>query len=111
LPIWIGGESEGALRRVVEFGRGWLAVANSFEAFRANRARLEAAATRAGRAFAEIDVQITTSYTPTLAAFREEARRYADLGHDYFMAPNAFWAQSLDETLRSLDALANWAAS
>ncbi len=110
LPIWIGGESERALRRVVEHGTGWLAVANSFEAFRANRARLEAAAERAGRPFAGIDVQITTSYTPTLDAFFEEAQRYAALGHDSFMAPTAFWGQSLDELLRSLDSLAARAA-
>ncbi|MCS6926082.1 MAG: TIGR03619 family F420-dependent LLM class oxidoreductase, partial [Candidatus Binatia bacterium] len=32
-PIWIGGHSARAMRRVVEFGQGWVAVPKSFAAF------------------------------------------------------------------------------
>ena len=49
VPIWIGGHTPRALRRVAELGDGWHAAFPSAEKMRAGVADLEAACTKAGR--------------------------------------------------------------
>lgn len=49
-PIWIGGRSERALRRVAHKGNGWLAAFSSPEGYARGLATLETEAERAGRA-------------------------------------------------------------
>ena len=49
VPIWIGGHTERALRRVAELGDGWHAAFPSAEKMKAGIQALEAACRRAGR--------------------------------------------------------------
>ncbi len=49
VPIWIGGHTERALRRVAELGDGWHAAFPSAEKMKAGLQALEAACRRAGR--------------------------------------------------------------
>ncbi|HKB24232.1 MAG TPA: LLM class F420-dependent oxidoreductase [Methylomirabilota bacterium] len=49
VPIWIGGHTPRALRRVAELGDGWHAAFPTAEKMRAGVADLEAACTKAGR--------------------------------------------------------------
>jgi len=49
VPIWIGGHTERALRRVAELGDGWHAAFPSAEKMKAGMQALEAACRRAGR--------------------------------------------------------------
>lgn len=48
-PVWIGGHSDAALRRVVRFGHGWLAGLQTAAEFGANVKRLRALCVQAGR--------------------------------------------------------------
>ena len=50
-PLWIGGNSPGALRRVVTLGDGWHATSQSPEQLRHSLERLQLAANKAGRPF------------------------------------------------------------
>jgi probable F420-dependent oxidoreductase len=58
IPIWIGGHTPRALRRVVELGDGWHAAFPTMEGLRADLARLRAECARHGRPFEEIAVSV-----------------------------------------------------
>ena len=48
-PIWVGGDSPGAFRRVVALGDGWHATSKTPEQLREALGRLRAVAEKAGR--------------------------------------------------------------
>ncbi|MDE0191166.1 MAG: LLM class F420-dependent oxidoreductase [Gammaproteobacteria bacterium] len=77
LPIWIGGNSDRALRRVAEYGDGWLATAITDPDIAARcKAKIAAYAEEAGRDPDEIGYQMMLDVPP-----RDEAgkRFYAEL--------------------------------
>ena len=77
LPIWIGGNSDRALRRVAEYGDGWLATAITDPDIAARcRAKIATYAEQAGRDPEEIGYQMMLDVPP-----RDEAgkRFYAEL--------------------------------
>jgi probable F420-dependent oxidoreductase len=106
LPIWVGGHSARAMRRVVELGDGWVAVPKTFAAFEESFAGLKAAAARAGRDLKSIQMMIGPAYCPSLDAYFDEIKKYQALGYDYFLAPVAFWAQGLKGTLELMEQFA-----
>jgi len=57
-PLWIGGNSPGAFRRVVTLGDGWHATSQSPEQLRHSLARLQQAAEKAGRPFNTIALSL-----------------------------------------------------
>ena len=57
-PLWIGGNSPGAFRRVVTLGDGWHATSQSPEQLRHSLERLQQAAEKAGRAFNTIALSL-----------------------------------------------------
>src|SRR5213596_2971802 len=57
-PIWVGGDSPGAFRRVVTLGDGWHATSKSPAELAASLDRLRAAADRAGRRFDTITLSL-----------------------------------------------------
>jgi probable F420-dependent oxidoreductase len=57
-PIWVGGDSPGAFRRVVTFGDGWHATAKSPAEFAQALTRLRAAADAARRPLETIELSI-----------------------------------------------------
>ena len=78
-PIWLGGDSEAALRRVGRLADGWLAMADSDEAVLTatqNLAIIQAAAEAAGRDPAGIGLQARLSDPLDLESL---TRRVADL--------------------------------
>lgn len=58
IPVWIGGAGERALRRSVEHGAGYLAIASSPEQLRRDRDRLQILAEAAGRDLASLTVAL-----------------------------------------------------
>lgn len=57
-PIWIGGAlTEGNLRRLLEFGSGWMPVGPSLDELSEGRAKLDAACREAGRDPGELGIR------------------------------------------------------
>jgi probable F420-dependent oxidoreductase len=74
LPVWIGGHSARAMRRVVELGDGWLAVPRSFVAFQEGYVTLKTAAARNGRDLQSIDITVCLPYVNSVDTFIEETK-------------------------------------
>ena len=77
LPVIFGGESEPALRRVVECGDGWYGFNLDPPAAREKLARLDRLLADSGRSRADIEV-IAAPYTQRIGA--EDLQRFQDLG-------------------------------
>lgn len=97
LPVWIGGHSARAMRRVVEHGDGWVAVAKSYDGFKEGVEMIRVAADKAGRDMSSIKILIAPAYTTSVDTFIEETKRYQDLGYDSFLAPLPLWSDRLEE--------------
>ena len=106
LPVWIGGHAALAMRRVVEFGDGWLASANDFETFQRSLANLREAADAAGRDMETIEITITPNSVFTVDTFVAEMNRYVDLGYESFLAPVPLWTDNIDSALQIMDEFA-----
>ncbi|MCE2484972.1 MAG: LLM class flavin-dependent oxidoreductase, partial [Desulfurellaceae bacterium] len=102
-PIWLGGHSARAMRRVVEFGDGWLAVPKSVAAFHDSLGALRVAAEQAGRAMSDIQIMISPMYVDSVDAYVEEFKRYSAMGYDSFFATLPFWARGLDGIQQAMD--------
>ena len=99
LPVWIGGHSPRAMRRVAELGDGWVAVPKSFAVFQETYTNLTTAADKAGRDLKSIQVMIGPSMVSSVQSFVEELKKYRDLGYDSFLASVAFWGADLKGVL------------
>jgi len=67
-PIWVGGDSPGAFRRVVTLGDGWHATSKTPAEFREALPRLRAVADQAGRAFETIELSLRYTLRDDLIA-------------------------------------------
>ena len=67
-PIWVGGDSPGAFRRVATLGDGWHATSKTPTEFREALPRLRAAADKAGRAFDTIALSLRFTLRDDLLA-------------------------------------------
>jgi probable F420-dependent oxidoreductase len=67
-PIWVGGDSPGAFRRVVTLGDGWHATSKTPIEFREALPLLRAAADKAGRAFDTIELSLRYTLRDDLLA-------------------------------------------
>ena len=76
-PIWVGGESLSALRRVVEFGNGWHIGLLTFEQIRPLLERLKELMEQAGRDYSQLEL---TALTDPRRLSPEVIRTYRDLG-------------------------------
>jgi probable F420-dependent oxidoreductase len=107
-PIWVGGNSPGAFRRVVEHGNGWHATFLSPEQLAAGLAQLRAAADRAKRAMDTIEVSMRVGTKGPIAGSRQSlvdllgAYKRAGLTHVVLDIRR----DSLTEMLEALDAVA-----
>jgi probable F420-dependent oxidoreductase len=72
-PIWVGGASPGAFRRMVTLGDGWHATSRGPKEFQDGLAQLRAAADAAGRDFATIEVSLRFGLTEELLARGHQA--------------------------------------
>jgi probable F420-dependent oxidoreductase len=82
-PLYFGGESDAALRRVAELGQGWFGYNLTFEEFERNTARLGALLAEAGRSRADIKLQVT----PRGGAADDVLERFRDAGVDQVVLP------------------------
>ena len=100
-PIWVGGESTPALKRVVEFGQGWhigpLPLSDIQHRFGELRQLMEAG----GRDYAELE--ITSMVDPSVTA--AEIRAYRDAGlHGLHVACAAPKPESICHVMRDFKA-------
>lgn len=72
-PIWVGGDSPGAFRRVVTLGDGWHATSKTPAELEAALGRLRAVAEAARRPFESIALSIRFSLKPELLAQGNQA--------------------------------------
>ena len=107
LPIWIGGHSARAMRRIVEFGDGWIAVPKSLAVFQDGMALLREAADRGGRDLNAIEIMIGLLRTTSVDEFIEAMKPYQDLGYESFMVPLPFWGTDLQSVLGLMDDFAD----
>jgi len=85
-PIWVGGESTPALKRVVEFGDGWHIGPIALEEVKSKFTRLHELMTAAGRNFSSLEI---TSMVDSRVVSAADIRTYRDLGVTglYVVAP------------------------
>jgi len=100
-PIYFGGESEPALRRVAEIGNGWFGFDLLPDALDSPLARLDELLAEAGRSRDDIAIQVS----PYLQRIRDDdIRRYGECGVDQLILP--FAATRPDTLERNADRLA-----
>ena len=78
-PIHVGGESDGAMRRVARLGQGWFGFNRLPDQVPEALERLDTALAAEGRSRADIQVSVCPYFNPVDA---ESLKRYADLGVD-----------------------------
>src|SRR5262249_4055686 len=76
-PIWVGGESTPALKRVVEFGDGWHIGLIGLGGMKPKVAHLQALLRAAGREFSQVAI---TSMVENRALSAADIQAYRDLG-------------------------------
>ena len=76
-PIWVGGESEYALKRVVRFGDGWHIALLTFDQIRPMLERLKRLMDAAGRDYDALELTAMTDPTRTTP---QDVETYRDLG-------------------------------
>ncbi len=103
LPVWIGGHSARAMRRIAEFGDGWVAVPKSVAGFQEMVEILKMETEKAGRDFASVEIMIGPGYAPTMDSFFDQIKKYQDLGYDFFMAPVPYWSKDREHVLDVLE--------
>ena len=97
-PIWFGGESEAALRRVADLGQGWYGFNLDPESAEERIKRLEELLRERGRSLGEIEVAIS----PYLKPIEPSAlARYREAGVDQVVVLG--FAENSDALLRTLD--------
>jgi len=104
-PIFFGGESDAALRRVAALGQGWYGFQVGPDVLPGRLARLEALLSEAGRSRDEIRIYISPAAHPKEP---EDLAPFADAGVDQLIIP--FFARDLDGLERRADALAKLAS-
>ena len=83
-PIYFGGETDAAMRRVASHGNGWFGFNRDPEAARDGIARLQERLREAGRSRSDIQVFIGSNFHPVT---RETVPRYEDAGTDQLIVP------------------------
>ncbi len=75
-PIWVGGESMPAMRRVVEFGDGWHIALLTLEQITSLYERLRVAMDKAGRDFNQLEVTAMVDMSRLSPAMVESYRKF-----------------------------------
>jgi probable F420-dependent oxidoreductase len=97
-PIFFGGESDAALRRVVSHGQGWYGFNLSPDQLAQRQGRLAELAAEAGRDVAGIRIFVGPSTQPVT---EESVAQYAELGVEQLIVP--VMAGNLDKLRARMD--------
>jgi len=100
-PIYFGGESDPALRRVADLGQGWYPFKILPEDLAKPLTRLDGMLSERGRKLEDIDIVVCPYMLPVDL---DAVKRYADLGVSQVIL--LFMAMSAAEVVPALDALA-----
>ena len=100
-PIYFGGESDAALRRVADLGQGWFGFNLTPEALAERLTRLDALLSEAGRSRDDVAIALSPYL---LGADRDGVARYRDLGVDQLVIP--LFARDSDGLERAADRVA-----
>ncbi|HLF49871.1 MAG TPA: LLM class flavin-dependent oxidoreductase, partial [Methylomirabilota bacterium] len=108
-PIWVGGASPGAYRRVVALGDGWHAMSRTPADFRLQLDQLKAAAAAAKRPFESIEISLRFNLDDALLAKGTQAvvdrlAEYKRLGVGHAVV--VFRREDLGRMLEILDLVA-----
>ena len=104
-PIWVGGDSPPALRRVARVGDGWLAVPRDLDHLAAGIDTIRRAAHAAGRDPAAIGVA-TSGGARSLDELLDLVPRLEQLGVTIVNLPALFWTRSVDEAIEVMETFA-----
>ncbi len=99
-PLYFGGESDAALRRVADLGQGWFGYDLTPDRLDACLERLDALLEEAGRSRSEVKIQVS----PRGGADADGLARLRDSGVDQIVLP--LFARDLDSLRARADALA-----
>ena len=103
-PVIFGGESDAALRRVVELGQGWYGFQVTLEQAEERLAKLDLLLADAGRSRDGVQVFVAP---PPRGLDADAVRRYQDLGVEQLILP--LFARDEDGLRRSAEAAAQFA--
>ncbi|MGE0822503.1 MAG: LLM class F420-dependent oxidoreductase [Candidatus Binatia bacterium] len=104
-PIWIGGHTGPALRRIVEYGDGWAAVVFSPQEFAERLDKLKEKAAKAGRDLANVTLCVSPRGKRP-EAMLEDIPRYQELGATYLYLAFFNFARSYEEMAKMMEQFA-----
>jgi alkanesulfonate monooxygenase SsuD/methylene tetrahydromethanopterin reductase-like flavin-dependent oxidoreductase (luciferase family) len=100
IPIWCGGSTPAACRRVVEFGDGWLPARITVATFTKRNAYLREVSQKAGRPMITVGVMPLTS----IGIDKETAQRHVNVkGLIHEANKNSIWLKPANGTFATLD--------
>jgi len=102
-PIWIGGGSPAALRRVARLGDGWLAVPRSLDHLAAGIARLRREAAAQGRDPGTIGIA-SSGGARSFDELFELLPQLERIGVTIVNVPALFWTRSVPEAIDTMEA-------
>jgi probable F420-dependent oxidoreductase len=104
-PIWVGGDSASALRRVGRHGDGWVAVPRDLARLEAGIATIRRAAEAAGRDPHAIGVA-TSGAARSVDELIDLLPRLERLGVTIVNVPALFWTRSVGDAIELMEAFA-----
>lgn len=104
-PIWIGGHTGPALRRVVEYGDGWPAVVFSPQEFAQRVEKLKEKAARAGRDLSEITLCVSPRGKKP-DEILDDIPRYQELGASYLYLAFFNFARTYADMMKMMEKFA-----
>jgi probable F420-dependent oxidoreductase len=102
-PIWFGGNTLPALRRVVEVGNGWHAAWLTPEEMKPKVATLKELADKAERNFS--DIEITINVIGKVPVDLDHVLRYQEVGVSMMFMPRV-WGADADDIVRQMEKFA-----
>ncbi len=103
LPVWFGGESGPALRRVAEYGTGWCGFNLTPSEAAAKIKRIEDLLKANGRKRSEVELAVSP-YTKPITV--DDLKRYRDAGVDEVVLVKLRPPRAEDEVVRDLEQIA-----
>jgi probable F420-dependent oxidoreductase len=104
-PIWIGGHTGPAFRRVVEYGDGWAAVVFNPQEFAERLDKIKEKAAKAGRDISNLTLCVSPRGKRP-EAMLEDIPRYQELGATYLYLAFFNFAHSYEEMAKMMEQFA-----